>query len=101
MGFQSLADLRTSGMRMLQNKRMSAHDHSGDAVSTLCGLLFDERVLQGSGLLDGTQSLHGGDLFTFEPAHRGDAGEDRFTIDYDRAGAALTYSAAVLGRIEL
>src|SRR5215813_11537486 len=87
-------DFRVGRRRIVIEQGLRAHDHAGDAIPALGRLLSDKGLLQDSGFLFGAQPLHRDDTSTLQGADWGDARVNGHAVEHDRAGTALTQSAA-------
>ena len=94
--FQLRTDLRIARVRVLQQKRMRAHHHAGDAVAALRGLLFHESTLQWTRVVNGPEAFESRDLFACELSDGSDAGERRGSINDD--GACPAPTSRLVGR---
>src|SRR6185437_496591 len=91
-----LFDLIAARMRVLIEEGLSRHDHSIDAVTALCGLLRNERLLQRMRSFGCAEPFERDDLGVADGRNRRDAGADSVTVHQDGAGAALRQSASEL-----
>src|ERR1700751_1527012 len=93
-------DLCVRGRWIVIEKRLRAHDHTGDSISALRRLLIYKGLLQHSGPPVAAEPFHGDHATTVDTADRGDAGVDGDPVDHHRAGAALSEATAEFGSIE-
>ena len=82
---------------ILVEQRLGHHQHSRGAVTALGATVLDERFLNRVQLGADLQSLDGDDIRTVELAGKNQAGVDRFTVQKNRAGAAVAGAAAFFG----
>src|SRR6185312_3428707 len=99
--FQLRTDLCVARVRVLQQERMRAHHHAGDAVAALRSLLIHESTLQRTWVVNGPEAFESRDLFSRELRDWSDAGESRHSVDDHRAGPALSDPAPELGGVKL
>src|SRR5262249_45096309 len=92
--------IRLAWLGIAVEQRLRLHDYSWNAVAALRRLLCHECRLQRMRPFDRSEALECGDLGLAERIDRRYAGARRFTIDQNRASAALSEPAAELGGIE-
>src|SRR6185437_12030612 len=86
---QRLADLSFRWSRCAQQQRLRGHDHAVEAIAALRGLLADERVLHGIGMLARAEAFECYDVAAFAPFDRDHAGARSHAVDQHGAGSAL------------
>ena len=77
-------------------QRLRDHDHAGDAIAALSGLLIDEGLLKSVRLVVFHQPGQSRDRSAYGSLSGGLTGPDRFSIDEDCACTALRQAAAEL-----
>jgi hypothetical protein len=87
--------------RIALEQRLRAHDHAGDAVAALRGLVLDERALQRPGMLGGAEAFDRAHVARTDRGDRHQAREGRLAVDDDGAGAALAEPAAELRAVQV
>src|SRR5579871_266536 len=92
--------LRFGRLRRSRQQPRGGHDHAARAVAALRHALGDEGSLQHRGLFGRAEALDGRHRFACGIGNGGEAGADRLAVNQDRAGAALTETAAESGARE-
>src|SRR5262249_4707062 len=87
-------------LRTLIQECLGLHDHSAGAISALCSLLFNERMLYGVRVLRISEAFQRHDLRIAHIADRRNAGARRLAVDDDSACAALSKATAEFGSVE-
>ena len=90
----SFLDLPFRRLGIFIEKGFGGEDDAVQAIAALRGLLFDEGFLDGVRLVDGAQPFESDDLDAQHRLDRGDAGADRLALYKNRAGSALSETAA-------
>src|SRR5207249_4483989 len=90
--------VRSAGLPI--QKRFRRQDDAAQAEPTLCGLLVDERPLNGMRRLRSAEPLERRDLSAVQRPDRGNTRSDRPSTDDDGTGATLSEAAAELGTTE-
>ena len=85
---ERLAHIFFGGARIAIEQFLGRHDHAGDAVTALRGLLSHEGLLQRVRLIDRAEALDRRDLGISKGPDRGDAGAHRRAIDRVRSEQA-------------
>src|SRR6185437_6592640 len=98
---ERLPHLAVAGLRIALQQGRRRHDHAVDAIAALRRLLVDEGLLDGMRLVDGAETLDGGDLLARRQGDREGAGAHRLAVDDHRAGAALSETAAEFCAVQL
>ncbi|VTR70874.1 hypothetical protein DESC_870030 [Desulfosarcina cetonica] len=93
-----MPDLGFIGLKVVFEQVQGGQLHAGGTESALDGTLFDEGLLDGVERLPGRRkTLHGENLLAVGFHGQGEAGTDALAVDHDRAGTAVTRTAAQLG----
>src|SRR6202012_5523508 len=76
------------------------HDHAVETIAALRGLLGDEGILDGIGVVARAEPFERYDLAADAAFNRNDAGPRRYAVNQPRAGAALAEAAAIFRSVK-
>src|SRR6187431_2612146 len=93
---ESRTNIGLSWFRIAVEQRLRDHDHAGDAIAALSGLLIDEGLLKSIRLVAFLQPGQSRDRSAYGCLSGGLAGTNRFPIDEHCACTALRQAAAEL-----
>src|SRR5215469_13768833 len=97
---QRFADLSFRWSRRAQQQRLRGHDHAVEAIAALRGLLVDESLLNGIGMLASAEAFEGHDLAAFAAFDRDHARARCHAVDQHGAGSALAEPAAIFRAVQ-
>src|ERR1700733_13585372 len=90
----SFLDFFFRGLWILIEKNLGRENDAAQAITTLRGLLIDERLLNGVRFLGGAQAFDSDDLGALHRSHFSSTGANRLSLNHYRAGSALSEAAA-------
>jgi hypothetical protein len=94
---QSPSDLPIVGLRVATEQCYQAHDETWRAESALERRVFDESLLNWMEVVPIGQTFDGGNRSPSRRLHWRNARVFRLSIEQDRAGAAISIAAPILG----
>ena len=95
------SDLLPARLRLTGDDGNRSHDETGGAEAALDSPFINEGLLDVADRpLGVTEALEGKDVLAFGPDSHIDAGVERFAVDQDGTGTALTHIATVLDAVK-
>ena len=98
--FHVLADLCFAGVRIRFEQGLRTHDHAGDAIAALRGLVIDECLLKCPGFFWRAKTFEGAHRALADGCNGQDARERWFSVDQHGAGTTLAKPAAELRTVQ-
>lgn len=96
-----VANLLFGGMWLTVEQGLQGHDHAVDAITALCGLLVNEGLLNGGGLVGRAQTFQRSDLMACDPFNGYDARACGDAVNQHSTGSAFAQATAKFGTVQL